>query len=104
LIFNLSASLPKLSETLADKRTCGTTQSLERYLELKDNTAEEICEATIEMIELTKNPRSRKDYDIVNYPENPMQHKLDSIRKQNKVVGRLPLARSFLRRHEELLQ
>ena len=92
------------SETFSNKDTYGEAQRLEPDLVLKENTEVELAEATIEMLELTEEPRSHRGYDIVKDPDNPLQLRLDSIRAKHGVAGRLPLARSFLRRHAELLQ
>lgn len=91
------------SEILACPAGWSERRTLGDDLVLVDNTADELADGVREMIELTQDGIEEGQYDIVKDLSNPLQLKLDQIRETYKTFGKLPVSRSFLKKHAGLI-
>ena len=91
------------SEILACPAGWSERRTLGDDLVLVDNTADELADGVREMIELTQDGIEEGQYDIVKDLSNPLQLKLDQIRETYKTSGKLPVSRSFLKKHAGLI-
>ncbi len=91
------------SEMLACPAGWCERRTLGDDLVLVDNTADELADGVREMIELTQDGIEEGQYDIVKDLSNPLQLKLDQIRETYKTFGKLPVSRSFLKKHADLI-